>query len=330
MLPLISVVIPVYNVKAYIRKCVESVNNQTYRNLEIILVDDGSTDGSNKICDDLALEDDRVLVIHKKNGGLSDARNVGINKAKGKYITFIDSDDYVSNDYIEYLYNLLSNTNSDISICNPIYIYENKEKDIKDSIQNETIVKKMNSIEALEMMLYQNYYDTSAWGKLYKIELFQDIRYPVGMLFEDMGTTYKLFLKSTNIVFGNAEKYYYLQRVNSISNNIFNYKKMDYLKFAEEIYNYVEKEIPKIKNCASARVISVACNILLQLPEEDKYRLVKKKLYCKIVEKRKGLIFDKNVRKKNKVIILLSYFPYKVFIKIFDMIKKYNKRTVLR
>lgn len=328
MLPLITVVIPIYNVEKYLFKCVNSVINQTYNNLEIILVNDGSTDDCAKICEELLLLDDRILIINKENGGLSDARNTGIAKAKGEYISLIDSDDYVSKDYIEYLYNLLKSSDADISICNPKYVYEN-ENNCLVSI-NKSIIKEMNSIEALSTMLYQNYYDTSAWGKLYKTSLFTNIFYPIGKLFEDLGTTYKLLLKANKIVFGNEEKYYYLQRENSISNNEFNCKKLDYLYFAEEIYDYIIKEIPEIRNSASSRVISVCCNILLQLPNDNEYKNLKKEMYRKIIEKRRKLIWDKNVRKKNKIIIYISYLPFNIFIKVFNIISKYNRRIILK
>lgn len=330
MKSLISVIIPIYNVEKYLMKCVESVIKQTYSNLEIILINDGSNDNCGKMCDDLLLKDKRISVIHKKNGGLSDARNVGLSHAKGEYVTLIDSDDYVAEDYIEYLYKLLKDNAADISICNPLYVYENTEENYINEAIEENIVKNMDSIEALNTMLYQNYYDTSAWGKLYKIELFEGINYPIGKLFEDLGTTYKLFLKANRVVFGNAEKYYYVQRENSISNNKFNYRKMDYLYFAEEIYSYVNREIPQIKNAAASRVISVSCNILLQLSDKYEYLNLKKELYTKIVEKRKNLLWDKNVRRKNKIIILISYFPFKIFMKMFNIISKYNKRIILK
>lgn len=331
MEPLISVIVPVYNVEKYIEKCIDSILIQSYSNLEIILIDDGSTDTSGEICERFKHKDSRIIVIHKENGGLSDARNSGIDKATGEYITFIDSDDYISKDYIQYLYNILKETNSDISICNPVYVYENANNLYDEGNLDKNIIMEIDSVEALKVMLYQNYYDTSAWGKLYKIKLFKDIRYPVGKLFEDMGTTYKVFLQSTKIVFSSVEKYYYLQRNNSISNDKFNYKKLDYLEFAEEIYTYIEKNIPQIRNAAASRVISVSCNVLLQLPQQcTEYKELKRKLYGKIKSIRKNLIFDKNVRKKNKVIILLSYIPYCLFIKIFYMIGNYNKRTILK
>ncbi len=156
---LISIVIPIYNVEKYLKNCVDSVCNQTYRNLEIILVDDGSPDHCPEICEDYARNDSRVRVIHKQNGGLSDARNYGIEVAKGKYITCIDSDDYVSEDFIEYLYKLLKDANADISVCGFIKtknLNENRIFTSEDTIE-------MSSNQAIQEMLYAKIFTTSAW-----------------------------------------------------------------------------------------------------------------------------------------------------------------------
>ena len=231
MQPLITVIIPVYNIEAYIEKCIRSVIGQTYKNLEIILVDDGSSDNSGLICDKYAKKDTRIKVIHKKNGGLSDARNAAIDIAAGEYLTFIDGDDYVANSYVEMLYELI-NEGYDISICGYKDIYET-DSDIYEDTNEGIKVKpnkilKMSSCEALKMMLYQKFFDTSAWGKLYKNQLFGGgIRYPVGKLFEDLGTTYKLFLASKKIIYCDTKMYFYLQRGGSISNDKYNTRKND-------------------------------------------------------------------------------------------------------
>ena len=209
MKDLISVIIPVYNVEKYIEKCIYSVINQTYKNIEIILVDDGSTDISGKICDDFEKKDYRIKVIHKKNGGLSDARNVGIDVSTGKYIVFIDSDDYVDKKHIEYLYNMITKNNADISICQFNIVYENSDIQITDFTKKDTI-KIFDNKKALETMLYNKKFCNSACTKMYKKELFDDIRFPIGKLYEDLGTTYKLIEKTTKVVLGQRTTYNYL------------------------------------------------------------------------------------------------------------------------
>ena len=186
----ISIIVPFYNVEKYAPKCIESIINQTYTNLEIILVDDGSPDTCGKICDDYALKDGRIKVIHKKNAGLSDARNVGIKEATGKYIGFVDGDDYIEKDMYKYLYNLIKENNADISICGVEEVYE--DGSIQDEKAKESI-EILSKEDAIKELLLDKKVRSHAWDKLYKRELFENIEYPYGRKMEDIATTYKLF-----------------------------------------------------------------------------------------------------------------------------------------
>ena len=161
---LISVILPIYNVEKYLEKCLKSVINQTYKNLEIILVDDGSKDNSPQICDEYAVKDKRIVVIHKSNGGLSDARNAGIEIAKGKYITLIDSDDYVEKDYVQFLYQLIKENNAEMSICSHTVLYTNGTRIEKETGEHLVLDPKTT----LEKILYDEGIDLSAWAKMYK------------------------------------------------------------------------------------------------------------------------------------------------------------------
>ena len=211
--PLISVVVPAYKVEEYIEKCLDSILNQTYKNLEIILVDDGSPDNCPKICDEYAKKDDRIKVIHKQNGGLSDARNRGIKEATGEYIAFVDSDDYLESEMYEYLYNLLIKYNADISICGYRTFDENSSMNV--ATKEETC---FNTIEALKALSEDIEVKNFAWNKLYKRSLFVDnnIEFPKGKIMEDIATTYKLFEKSKIIVAGEKCYYNYLIRTSGI------------------------------------------------------------------------------------------------------------------
>ena len=205
MKDLISVIIPAYNVEKYITRCMESLINQTYTNLEIILVDDGSTDNTSQICDKYAQKDDRIKVIHKQNGGQSEARNQALDIATGKYITFLDSDDYLSEDYIEYMYKLLKNNNADISVCGvQIVNFEDKQYKI-----DETEVKIYNTEEALENMLYSEGIEVAVYSKLYPKQYFDDIRFPVGEKYEDIAVIALLMNKAKKIVYGKKKCYFY-------------------------------------------------------------------------------------------------------------------------
>ena len=205
---LISIVIPVYNVEKYIKECIESVINQTYKNLEIILVNDGSTDLSRTICEEYEKKDNRIKIIDKENGGLADARNKGLEYINGELVTFIDSDDYIKEDMIETLLNNLIKENADVSICG-YYLAYNKKNDYK-------LEENVNSFK---------YYDVSAWAKLYKTELFKNIKFPKGKISEDWYIMYKIFDKANSIVYDSSPKYYYRQRNSGIRKNS---KKVNY------------------------------------------------------------------------------------------------------
>lgn len=303
----ISVVVPIYNVEKYLEKCINSILNQTYDNLEIILVDDGSPDKSPDICDSYSKKDKRIKVIHKLNGGLSDARNVGIDQANGKYITFIDSDDYIDNDYIEFLFINMEKEQADIAICNPRIVYENfdKEKNISKFRINK--VQKISSQRALEIMLYQKKFDTSAWGKLYKTELFTNVRYPIGKYYEDIATTYKLFLKSTNIVYSDECKYNYLQRKSSIMGQPFKITDFDYIENANIMLNDL-KDNKVLYKAAKSRYISANFSILKKIIFKKEFNDYVINIKENIKDYRLEVLFDCKSRLKNKVAILLSIF----------------------
>lgn len=297
---LISIVVPVYNVENYIDKCINSIINQTYDNLEIILVDDGSTDGSGKKCDYFSKLDKRIIVIHKKNGGLSDARNTGIDIAKGKYITFIDSDDYIEYDYIEYLYNLLKKYNVNIAFCGYLVCFNNKAK-----TQNKILKqKKCTKIDAFKEVLYAKNFEVSAWAKIYLLEHFKNVRYPRGKLFEDNATTYKLIEKNDFIGLGYDKKYNYVMRKNSITKKEFTKKHFDYISTVDDMCNDLSK-YPELNN-AIIRKKYVARISTLNRMITSKNRNIEeeKKLRIEIL-KYKFIFKDKNVSLRDKIGFLL-------------------------
>ena len=210
---LVSIIVPIYKVEPYLRRCLDSIVNQTYTNLEIILVDDGSPDTCPQICDEYAAKDKRIVVIHKGNGGLSDARNAGLEISKGEYISFVDSDDWVDEKYIEILLNSAIAENTDIAIGENIQTngFCNKPKNI-------STIKTYSSKEALYHLFSQNHIAfTISCGKLYKKELFSNLHFPIGKYHEDEFTTYILFYRSKKIVYTNCILYYYFRHSNSIT-----------------------------------------------------------------------------------------------------------------
>lgn len=223
---MISVIVPVYNVQSFLKDCVDSIINQTFKNMEIILVDDGSTDDCPFICDEYLKKDNRVKVIHKKNGGLSDARNAGIDIAAGEYITFIDSDDVLEDTMLAYLYELISNAKADMSVCQSMRIDEyGVPLNDKVPVKKDRII--VGNEECMHDFLAANDLGTVAWGKLYKRDLFEDIRYPVGKYHEDVFTTYRLVAKCNRIAIGYEQLYLYRERNQSITQQSFSKKHLD-------------------------------------------------------------------------------------------------------
>lgn len=225
--PTVSVIVPVYSVEKYIEKCINSIINQTYKNLEIILVDDGSPDNCPKICDDYALKDNRIKVIHKANGGLSDARNAGLDIAGGEYFMFVDSDDYVEPNMVEVLYKALIDNDTTMSICNYKLVYENSENDVGNNdspIQDGVITGK----KLLSDLFFCNYWHwVIACCKLYRKELFDNVRFPFGKKHEDQFVFHKIVLKCEKIACVSAPLYNYLQRYDSIMHKGVSLKSLD-------------------------------------------------------------------------------------------------------
>ena len=322
---LISVVVPVYNVEKYIDKCINSIINQTYKNLEIILVDDGSPDNCGNICDEYAKKDNRIIVIHKENGGLSDARNTGIEVSKGKYITFIDSDDYISDNYVSFLYNLIIEYKADISIGKHYVLYENGEINTATGKKYELEPK-----QALEMMLYGDDLDVSAWAKLYKKELFETVRYPKGRLFEDAATTYKLIDLSKKIIFHSEPIYYYIMRSDSISNKSFNDKKMDLITSTNEMSGYISDKYEDLKKACDRRLMYSYLSTLTQLAKSDvstpNYNKYKNELMNYIKTNRKKVLKDPKIPKRDRVALECTKFGFGFFKWSWRIYEKLTKR----
>lgn len=216
----ISIIIPAYNVEKTLGKCLDSVLSQTYTNLEIIIINDGSVDGTQDIIDSYASKDSRIIKLYQENAGLSMARNAGLSLCSSELVTFLDSDDWIEADTIEFLYKNLKSENADISICG---IYKDFANEVIRIFENDDITV-YDRKQALEKILYDDEIQSFSWGKLYKLELFNGLKFPMGRIYEDYAFTYLLFDKAEKIVKNNTPKYHYVQYTSSLSNNT-NYKK---------------------------------------------------------------------------------------------------------
>lgn len=305
MKELISIIVPVYNVEQYLEKCVESIIKQTYKNIEIILVDDGSKDSSGKLCDELQKKDTRIKVVHKANGGLSDARNAGMKIAQGQYIGFVDSDDYIAEDMFETLYNLNKKYNSEISIVSYYEIYNGKVIGVRKADKPEELTK----IEAIKELLIDTKIQSYAWNKLFKRELFEGIEFPTNKNFEDIATTLLLFERANKVVLYEEPKYYYMRRDNSIigTRNYKTYK--DYLEVIYDKYYYLDGKYEELDlynaynfiiNCIWVYSIMAAFDLDEVYKEFDEHY----KLFKKLIEKYGNEITEK-LDNYNKVILYM-------------------------
>ncbi len=240
---LISIIVPIYKVEKYLKKCIESIMAQTHKNIEIILVDDGSPDKCGDICEEYSKKDSRIKVIHKVNGGLSDARNAGLAIAKGDYIGFVDSDDYVANDMFETLYNLSETYNADISIVSFYELIEDRVIGVMDSGELEILDK----TEGMKQLLEDNKIQSYAWNKLFKRKLFDDMKFPTGKNFEDIATTFLLFEKSDIIIRKETPKYYYIRREDSIVGQRTSKTYNDYMDVLLDKYLYIYKNNKELR-----------------------------------------------------------------------------------
>ncbi|MBS5402038.1 MAG: glycosyltransferase [Bifidobacterium sp.] len=240
-LPLISVIVPVYNVKPYIAKCLDSIMRQTYTNIEIIVVDDGSTDGSEHICDEYANKDQRIIVIHQKNGGLAAARNTGIDAAHGEYLGFVDSDDFIEPFMYEKLLNAAQQNSCTLAVCGINYVFDDGKVIPKANIEPNQVFDFPRAIT--EMNTYR-LFDMGAWSKLYKSNLFDDIRFPIGKLSEDFFIMFKIFDRAQKVAFVSDACYNYYQRTNSITKS----KRIntDFLDAAYSQMKYLDKKYPNL------------------------------------------------------------------------------------
>lgn len=272
--PAISVIVPVYKVEDYIRQCIESVLNQTFTDFELILVDDGSPDNCGKICDEYAEKDPRIIVIHQENRGVSAARNTGLDVMRGKYVTFVDGDDYISEDYLEVLHFAVSSEDFDMAMCG---FYKDEEGElIGKNTCVCTIGNRVISGRELSCLRYKNKLDISAWAKLYRRELYSELKFPEGKIHEDQAVIPKIFYLADKVVLLEECYYYYRVRSDSISHSKFKINRFDNIVHMNEHIQFLrernEKELYKMAvkhrdECLAMYTIQAKKNGISRVPK---------------------------------------------------------------
>lgn len=326
MSELISIIVPVFNIKDYLLKCVESLVNQTYKNTEIILVDDGSTDGSDILCDSLMNSYSSVKVYHKKNGGLSDARNYGILKSSGKYITFVDGDDYLHPEACETLFRIATSLNAKLVVGGLMIVDEKGNVRKEASLCSEVVVCSYE--DALKLVLDGKGY--SACGKLYARELFDEISFPVGKVDEDFATMHKLFIESKEIVYSPDYVYYYYKRQGSITKCSFNKSKLDFVYNAVDVANFIRVNLSNVElqeraNAYLCRRIDSTIRLIINDKNSNLYSKELEDIVRILRSYKKDIFASPFIGKKDKIIMMLEIINPK-FVLIKYKIQRLKRR----
>ena len=314
----VSIIVPVYNVEDCLSYCVDSLRQQTYKNIEIILVDDGSTDSSGEICDQYAREDDRIKVLHIENGGLSNARNTGVKESSTDWIVFIDSDDYYDHRAIEYLVELRDKYRVDL-VATPVIEVRNYENSDFLGDFREKYSGKLDRRKALEQMFYGNYVGTHSGGKLYKKEILLRFPYPNGMLYEDLSLAYEHIASCENIAVSALNLYKYYRRPGSIVNSKYSDRLLDFYKAMEWNRAYVERDYPndkEMRRALNVRYVFNGLHIVHAMLISDMYAEVNK-IRKEYIQYFKDVILNSNVTRKNKV----KYILFLVSAKLYNTIR---------
>ncbi len=316
MKSVISIIVPIYDVERYLPKCIESILNQTFKEFELILVDDGSPDNSGIICDEYSKRDERIKVIHKENGGVSSARNVGLDSALGEYIGFVDPDDYIDKYMYQKMIEMCITKNADVSICK--FAREINGQRNKD--EEEFYIRELDNVNGLRECFKGILYRHSLCNKLFKKKCFEGISFPEGRIHEDLSTTYRLLANSNKSIYINYQGYIYVKRENSILTSRFSEKRLQAFDGWQEILDFMVVKYPEIKEeviaCFSYACIDNTYYIL--------NRVIDKKIrnkyidYIKLHSKKFSNEIYKNslLSKKNKLIIkLLNNATYILYAK---------------
>ena len=266
----VSLIVPVFNVSSYLPRLMETVLSQTYREIEIILIDDGSSDSSGEICDKYQLQDDRIKTFHTPNKSAADARNTGIDVSTGDYIVFADGDDYLANDYVEYLLRLCTENNADMSCCAWSTDFNGSIK--KCSYRKNEQGLYLGNHEAMRALLTTRLMSSSVWGKMFKRKLFDGIRFPEGSnYYEDEATIYRLVAKADSVAVGDESKYFYVMRNESLTHRSFDDNNLKIIKVFEERCSFIEENYPELTLFARSDVLMVVNHCVIKLSSEKLY-----------------------------------------------------------
>lgn len=324
--PKISIIVPVYNVEKYLHKCIDSILAQSFTDYEMLLVDDGSTDASGRICDKYESKDKRIRVIHKQNGGLSDARNAGIDLAKGNYLGFVDSDDYIAPDMYELLYNQLVEYDADFSTCGVYNCYESRI--VPQYPYEESFCT--NAQEAYRLLLQGNKIAGTICNKLFTKEMFEKIRFPKGKLYEDAFATIQLIQLAQKVAVSTEPKYYYVHRPASITTASFSPRDLDIIEAYTENLKMVCNKFPALERQAYFRYYwAYFCVLDKMLMVPDFKKLPQYKQVIGVLKKNAFRIAaNPCFQKSRRIAACVLFFNAGLYKKLAQMNEEKNKKLV--
>ena len=324
---LVSVIVPVYNVQNYLNKCLDSLANQTYTNYEVILVNDGSTDKSLTICEEYAEKYPFFRLINQENSGVSVARNKGLDEAKGTFLTFVDSDDYISNDYIAYLMSLVKDFRVNAAVCAHQTIWPNS-LEVDTNVGKVELITDKEYFRRLGSATLPTGVGIAVHNKIFHRSLFDSIRFNIGQTFgEDSDIIYKLLLKSKNLVVSSKVKYFYLKRSGSAVESKFNMSRMYFIYSEQKMADAVLKVYPDLINEMTQRLTHVKMNTLAHMLLADKPELTihERKLRLEILKNYHLILDTSTVPKRDKIamrFIKIGLLPYKLLYRGFKFKQK--------
>ena len=327
---LISIIIPVYNVEKYLKQCLNSIINQTYNNLEIILIDDGSTDNSGNICDYYSKIDNRIYVIHKENEGQSIARNLGIKLAKGEYIGFLDSDDWIEEDMYSFLFENIEKHKADIISCSLFFEYQSKTIVPRKENDNIIIFDKNNKNNLVRNFLLHKIYDGAVWNKLYKRKLFNNIIFPINQYYEDNFIVFDLLNAAKKIILTNKVFYHYRQHDNSTTKSFSPKKYIDDMKAIKHNIKVIKKNYPEFIKLAEQEKLLCYFKWLDIIIFSNDYNIKYISFFQKQIKKHFSLmLFANNINSKMKIALILMILNIKIYKK-FRRIQKNISKSILQ
>ncbi len=313
--PLISVIVPVYNAAEFLDQCLESIVAQTYRHLEILVVDDGSDDGSGQLCDQWAVRDSRIRVIHQPNGGHSAARNTALDVMSGELVMMVDSDDVVHPAFASTLLQVMSENDADIAVGS--YLPFDTSEMAFPALPSHQQIKNLNQQEAILAVFYQQGLTHSPWGRLFKASLFQGIRFPLGIIYEDLAIIYPLLKKCSRVTVTDAVLYGYRQHATN-SMRVFSPRRTVVLDVCENLERTMLNKDPQYLSAVRSRLLSAYFNMMLLSHQQGQgnYSQLDQRCWQGIKRLRWGCLWDKDVRLKNKLGIMASMLGHGILCNV--------------